>query len=124
MNSRTDRALSVSTLLFFVGVAMSGCAALTGDGLSDLKPGQCISGNVRVYPPTGIEVIDCDQARMLDYKVVFVQAATGDSYPGNLNSLRVKCASAGGTLIQPSYQTWEGGDRVALCYEPPIQGLQ
>lgn len=59
---------------------------------------------------------------MMDYMVVFTESATGDSYPGNLDSIGARCAGEGGLFLAPSSDTWEDGDRVALCHKPPFMG--
>lgn len=67
------------------------------------------------YPPSNIEIIDClDADPAMNYKVVFTESATGDSYPGNLDSIGAYCVDQGGRFVQPSGVTWESGDRMAL----------
>ncbi|CAN5533356.1 MAG: hypothetical protein ACR2N0_08675 [Rubrobacteraceae bacterium] len=106
-------------LALSVGVGVVGCS-FGGFDLSELQPGECITGNVEFYPPRSIEVIDCAEAApFADYKVVFTESATGDFYPGNLDEINVRCQSEGGRILTPSDSTWDDGDRVALCYQNP-----
>lgn len=109
----------VCVLVLVVAIGAAACS-LGGTDLSELESGQCFSGNVEFYPPMNIEIIDCSDATFTDYKVVFVESATGDSYPGNLDSIGARCASQGGIFLQPSSETWDEGDRVALCHEAPV----
>lgn len=114
--------LAGGCVLAFAAAIAAGCS-LGGADLSELQPGQCITGNVEFYPPRNIEVIDCSDADpLMDYKVVFTKAATGDSYPGNLDSIAARCAGQGGRFLAPSRDTWDDGDRVALCHKPPLMG--
>jgi len=104
-------------LAFAAAIGAVGC----GTDLSELEPGQCISGDVEFYPPRNIEVIDCSDADpIMDYMVVFTESATGDSYPGNLDSIGARCEGEGGIFLAPSSDTWDDGDRVALCHKPPL----
>lgn len=42
--------------------------------------------------------------------------ASGDTYPGNIDTLESRCREQGGTPIGPSQQTWEqDGPRNVLC---------
>lgn len=111
--------------LALVGAVTIGAAGCLpgGTDLSQLQPGQCITGDVEFYPPRNIEVIDCSEADpLMDYMVVFTESATGDSYPGNLDSIGARCEDEGGLFLAPASDTWDDGDRVALCYKPPFMG--
>lgn len=113
---RRLRLISGFVLAFAVAIGAAGC----GTGLSDLQPGDCFTGNVHFHPPS-IEVMDCSEADpMADYFVVFTGEATGDSYPGNLDEMHMRCMSEGGRFLQPSSETWDNGDRMALCHRPPL----
>lgn len=102
----------VLALVVFVGVA--GCSA-GGPDLSELQPGDCISGQPYLYPPD-IELIDCSEASpVTDTMVVFAEGATGESYPGNLEEMSARCAGEGGFFLEPSSETWDDGDRIGLC---------
>ena len=122
MTNQARRWLSLAggcVLASAVAIGAAGC----GTNLSQLKPGQCISGNVEFYPPGNIKVINCSKADpIMDYKVAFTESATGDSYPGNLDSIAASCEGQGGRFLSPSSDTWDKGDRVALCYKPPFMG--
>ena len=102
----------VLTLVVFVGVV--GCSA-GGPDLSELQPGDCITGQPYTYPPD-IEFIDCEEANpVTDTMVVFAESATGESYPGNLEEMSARCAGEGGFFLEPSSDTWDDGDRIGLC---------
>lgn len=106
-------------LVLLIAAGVGGCS-LGGPELSDLQPGDCFTGDVHLHPPS-IEVIECSDAEpTTDYFVVFSEEATGDSYPGNLNEISMRCASEGGRFLQPSSSTWDDGDRMALCHRPPF----
>lgn len=122
IHRRRWRTLAGGCVLAFAVAIAAGCS-LGGADLSELRPGECITGDVEFYPPTNIEVIDCSDADpIIDYKVVFTEGATGDSYPGNLDSIGARCAGQGGRFLEPSSDTWDDGDRVALCYGAPLGG--
>lgn len=102
----------VFALAFVVSVV--GCSA-GGPDLSELQPGDCITGEPYLYPPD-IELIDCSEANpMTDTMVMFAESATGDSYPGNLEEMGARCAGEGGVFLEPSRETWDDGDRIGLC---------
>lgn len=116
----------ICILALSVGVRVVGCSPggpdlseLGGVELSELRPGDCITGDMTVYP-TDIEVVDCAEADPLnDHKVVFVESMTGDSYPGNFGEIEIRClAEAAPFFLPPSPEAWDDGDRSALCYTP------
>jgi hypothetical protein len=82
-------------------------------GASSLKSGDCFSGNPLEYP-TSLKVVACNNAAFGDWKVVFAEKATGNSYPGNIDELRSKCVIKSG-FFPPSAETWGNGDRNVIC---------
>lgn len=90
---------------------------LDGSEIADLEAGSCISADMSSYPPSHVEIADCSRLpRIRDYRVVFTQRVLGERYPGNLARVERQCADRGGTLLAPSRQSWEAGERVAICY--------
>ena len=117
MSIRGRRWRTLAGILFFAGVAvgMVGCS-IGGPDLSELQPGDCITGEPYLYPPD-IGLIDCEEANpATDTMVVFAESTTGESYPGNLEEMGARCAGEGGFFLEPSSDTWDDGDRVGLCW--------
>lgn len=82
-------------------------------GASSLKPGDCFSGNPLMYP-SNLSKVACDKAEFGDWRVVFSEEASGDSYPGNTEALGSKCKLKSG-FFPPSKETWAKGDRRVIC---------
>ena len=106
-------------LAFAVAVVAIGCG---GSDLSQLRPGQCISGEPYFYPPD-IEVIDCSEADpATDSMIVFAERATGGLLPREPRRDERPPRGRGGFFLEPSRETWDDGDRVGLCLTSALMG--